>query len=415
MEKSNLHTIIKELNNIIQNKPISQDFLNHKYADSAFAELHDAICYLSNSFEELKAIIQSICEGNIEVKPPGRYNFLAGSLKELLSISKYIAWKTAQVAKGDYNQRIDYLGTFSDNFNLMVQQLKERETKLKKNAVTLEHSIKLLTSIIEVQEDWVIVVDTATRDILYANKSAKDYFYNPYTRETYCKNECPLLQTLIQAQQTEEEFQSEYCCLHCFRCISIKSFPIEWDDKNAMVHFLKDITEKKAEEEKLSNLAYKDELTGIYNRRYCAEKLRWLMDRKTSFSIALIDLDNLKYLNDTFGHQAGDYYICTVIDTIENNIREADILSRVGGDEFILILPKCSEQLAIDKMESIRNHLERNKKKYRLSFSYGIKYVSKNNEAPIEFLIKELDEKMYAYKKKNKESRIEIKKSKEYK
>lgn len=415
MEKSNLHTIIKELNNIIQNKPISQDFLNHKYADSEFAELHDAICYLSNSFEELKAIIQSICEGNIEVKPPGRYNFLAGSLKELLSISKYIAWKTAQVAKGDYNQRIDYLGTFSDNFNLMVQQLKERETKLKKNAVTLEHSIKLLTSIIEVQEDWVIVVDTATRDILYANKSAKDYFYNPYTRETYCKNECPLLQTLIQAQQTEEEFQSEYCCLHCFRCISIKSFPIEWDDKNAMVHFLKDITEKKAEEEKLSNLAYKDELTGIYNRRYCAEKLRWLMDRKTSFSIALIDLDNLKYLNDTFGHQAGDYYICTVIDTIENNIREADILSRVGGDEFILILPKCSEQLAIDKMESIRNHLERNKKKYRLSFSYGIKYVSKNNEAPIEFLIKELDEKMYAYKKKNKESRIEMKKSKEYK
>ncbi|MEM1486240.1 diguanylate cyclase [Oscillospiraceae bacterium PP1C4] len=405
MENNSLHPIIKELNNIIQNKPISQEFMNYKFTNSEFSELHDVICYLSNSFEEVKVFIQSMCEGNIEVEPPGRYNFLAGYLKELLSISKYIAWKTAQVAKGDYNQRIDYLGAFSDNFNLMVQQLKDRESKLKKNAVTLEHSIKLLTSIIEVQEDWVLVVDTTTRNILYANKSAKDYFYNPDTRETYCKKECPLLQTLIQTQQTEEEFQSEYCCVNCFRCISIKSFPIEWDDKNAMVHFLKDLTEKKAEEDQLSNLAYKDELTGIYNRRYCLEKIERLISQQILFSLVLIDLDGLKFVNDTFGHLAGDTYICSVVEVVQHNIRDADILSRVGGDEFIIILPKCSEKLAFDKMESIRSQLKGIKREYPLSLSYGITYVSKGNQLPIKELINELDKKMYVFKEENRKSK----------
>lgn len=402
MENNSSNLIIQELNNIIQNKPISQDFLNHDFADGELVELHDAICYLSNSFEEVRIFLQSISQGNIEVEPPGRNNFLADPLKELHSVAKYIVWKSSQVANGDYNQRIDHLGAFSDSFNLMVQLLKERESKLKKSAVSLEHSLKLLTSIIEMQEDWVLVIDTSSKKIVYANESAKDYFYNPDTRETHSKEECPLLQMLLQTQQTEEELQFEYSCENCLRCISIKSFPIEWNGADTMVHLLKDITKRKNEEEQLSSLAYRDELTGIYNRRYCVETLQKIMSSGISFSIVLIDLDNLKYVNDTFGHQAGDFYICSVLEIIKENIRETDILSRVGGDEFIIILHQCSEQLATYKMEDIRNKLKRKEGEYCLSFSYGTKYVSYNKELNIDSLIKELDERMYAYKKKYK-------------
>ncbi|WP_313527498.1 sensor domain-containing diguanylate cyclase [Anaerotignum sp.] len=402
MENSSLQPIIKELNNIKQNKPISQDFMNHKYADSEITQLQDIISYLSKSLEEMNVLIKCICEGNLDVDPPGRHNFLAGPLKELFSISKHIAWNTAQVAKGDYSQKIDFLGAFSENYNLMVEQLKERESRLKKNAITLEHSLNLLTSIIEVQEDSVVVVDTSTREVLYANRSAREYFYNPDTKETHCNETCLLLQALIEIQQTEKEVRFEYCCENCLRCISVKGFPIEWDDKNALVHFIKDITKRKVAEEQLSVLAYKDELTGIYNRRYCVKKLQSFIDAQKSFSVALIDLDNLKFVNDTFGHQAGDHYICTVIDTIENNIRKNDILSRVGGDEFILILPNCSEKIANSKLENIRNQLKRIRKEYWLSFSYGIKFISGSYQGSIDLLVSELDEKMYAYKKKKK-------------
>ncbi len=102
---------------------------------------------------------------------------------------------------------------------------------------------------------------------------------------------------------------------------------------------------------------------------------------------------------------AGDTYICSVVEVIQQNIREADILSRVGGDEFIIILPKCSEKLAVNKMESICNQVKIIKEDYPLSLSYGVTYISKDNQFPIKKLIKELDKKMYVFKEENKKSR----------
>ncbi|MEF9967124.1 MAG: hypothetical protein RR766_01335, partial [Longicatena sp.] len=107
------------------------------------------------------------------VKSPGRYNFLAGNLKELHSILKSLTWQTIQVAHGDYHQRVNFLGKFSEAFNLMVKQLEEREIHLKEQSEVLLQSTELLVSIMDTQKDSIFVIDVNTKKAIYANRAAK--------------------------------------------------------------------------------------------------------------------------------------------------------------------------------------------------------------------------------------------------
>lgn len=81
---------------------------------------------------------------------------------------------------------------------------------------------------------------------------------------------------------------------------------------------------------------YKDALTGVYNRRYFEEKVK---GSRFSTGVAMIDLDDFKIYNDTYGHEAGDMVLDTVVQIIKKDIRKSDILIRYGGDEFLLLLP----------------------------------------------------------------------------
>ena len=81
---------------------------------------------------------------------------------------------------------------------------------------------------------------------------------------------------------------------------------------------------------------YSDVLTKVYNRRYFEEELK---NQKGPAGIAMIDLDDFKLYNDTYGHKAGDMALATVTQVISRYIRKTDILVRYGGDEFLLIIP----------------------------------------------------------------------------
>lgn len=96
---------------------------------------------------------------------------------------------------------------------------------------------------------------------------------------------------------------------------------------------------------------YIDVLTGAYNRNYYEEQLDHI-ERYQAF--AMIDADNFKGVNDTFGHHAGDIALQRIAETIRKHIRESDELVRYGGDEFILVLPNIPEQAFSAKLEEIR-------------------------------------------------------------
>ena len=134
-----------------------------------------------------------------------------------------------------------------------------------------------------------------------------------------------------------------------------------------------DVTEKKKRQRKTEYLSFHDELTGLYNRHYSQEELKKLnKSRKYPVSIIIGDLDNLKAINDTFGHLEGDRYIKKAANIIKSLLRNEDIIARVGGDEFVIILPNTTKKTAASITQRIREKFKVENKKIDKSIKFDI-------------------------------------------
>ena len=142
---------------------------------------------------------------------------------------------------------------------------------------------------------------------------------------------------------------------------------------------------------------YTDALTGIYNRRYYEERIR---NSNMSAGVAMIDLDDFKIYNDTFGHDAGDLVLTTVVGIIKDNIRRTDMLIRMGGDEFLLVMPDIGEQAFADKLNQIQEKIHSSKvpgySQLRISVSIG--GVLSGSGSTVERAIRKADQFMYQAK-----------------
>ena len=142
---------------------------------------------------------------------------------------------------------------------------------------------------------------------------------------------------------------------------------------------------------------YTDALTGIYNRRYYEERIR---NSNMSAGVAMIDLDDFKIYNDTFGHDAGDLVLTTVVGIIKDNVRRTDMLIRMGGDEFLLVMPDIGEQAFADKLNQIQGKIHSSKvpgySQLRLSVSIG--GVLSGSGSTVEKAIRKADQFMYQAK-----------------
>jgi diguanylate cyclase (GGDEF)-like protein/PAS domain S-box-containing protein len=122
---------------------------------------------------------------------------------------------------------------------------------------------------------------------------------------------------------------------------------------------VRDISERKIAEDELRHMSLHDQLTGIYNRHYFESELRRFADsREYPIAIIVADLDGLKLINDTLGHSAGDSQLFSCAKLLEKALRSSDILARVGGDEFALLLPRTTKEAADKLVFRIRHHLE---------------------------------------------------------
>ena len=121
--------------------------------------------------------------------------------------------------------------------------------------------------------------------------------------------------------------------------------------------FLVDLENRDRLMEKLSGYnekLYQDALTGVYNRRYYEDRIKQMTE---SVGVAMIDMDDFKIYNDTYGHNAGDLALITTVEAIRRCIRKNDTLIRYGGDEFLLVLQGISETMFREKLKQIRTEI----------------------------------------------------------
>lgn len=185
---------------------------------------------------------------------------------------------------------------------------------------------------------------------------------------------------------------------------------------------IKDICDLKASTDELYQFATYDELTGVYNRRvgmeFLKQELKKMRRGKTFLSICYIDINDLKIVNDNFGHEAGDNLILAIVQDIKSAMRESDILSRIGGDEFLLVFPDCklNEVKSIWRrvQKSMRARNNKSDNEYNISASYGFAETNSENILFIDELIQIADKRMYAHKRRAKIEKLNKKPSKFY-
>ncbi|MEA2091288.1 MAG: diguanylate cyclase, partial [Campylobacterota bacterium] len=172
-----------------------------------------------------------------------------------------------------------------------------------------------------------------------------------------------------------------------------------------MQNLIHDLEESK---EELRLLASIDPLTKLYNRRYfskASEHIFYLSKRNNStLSIIMLDIDNFKKINDTYGHQVGDDVLVTIASALQGFIRKSDIVCRFGGEEFLMLFPQTPIDKALLISEKIRLKIEdtvvslENKKELKFTASIGVSQINHEKDKSIEDMIKRADDALYEAK-----------------
>jgi len=242
------------------------------------SDLLESISRLGVMLSDAHEFISALSQGRLDINPPS-HNPLIAPFKQMHANLRHLTWQTKQIAEGDLDQHVDFLGSFSVAFNRMIEALRE----------------------------------------------------------------------------------------------------------------------KRAAEEKIHYLSMHDALTDLYNRSYFEEEMKRVeQGRAFPVSILMADLDGLKKINDTQGHAAGDRLIKDAAEILRRSVRTNDVIARMGGDEFALILPETDFLSALGVVERIRRtELDFNRESalYKVGFSLGVA-----TSGPGELLsetLKNADEMMY--------------------
>lgn len=403
MEEKELKLVVEQIRHIALGSPITSDL---ECKSEELLEIQSGLKYLSECFIEANDFLSKLAVGSLEINAPKNYCQISSTLKDLQSKLKHLTWQADRVANGNYTQTVSFLGEFSDSFNEMIFQLHSREKALKEKSATLSQSIALLESVMNAIDDSIIVMSVDNGDIIYMNNTARLTLFEDTESKRSCNSQCNLFNYLkTYSSENKGSIFHEHTCSFSKTVLYVTSFTIVWNDKPSYVHYIKDITDQNEYKMQMEKIVYKDHLTDAYNRRFCTEKLQELISNKTEFVCCLVDIDDLKYANDLFGHAAGDVYIKTVVNQIKKVFRSSDYVCRMGGDEFLIITETCEIDLILEKIKKADESLKELSTDYPMAISYGALYVQKDTNFDFKDILEITDEKMYECKNERKKNK----------
>ncbi|NLI91913.1 MAG: diguanylate cyclase [Peptococcaceae bacterium] len=309
-------------------------------------------------------------------------------------------------------------------FNIITKMLSNAwERKRWETKLAAERN--LLSVTLNSIRDAVISVDEQLKIVMF-NKAAEEitgYSHEPVLGKTVTevlnilypdgKRIRMPAQKIINAysQEIENENLVLKDCNGVTKSISLDVFPIRNAEKNmGAVLVVKDVTESKKTEEEIKYLSYNDKLTGLYNRAYFEKQLSEL-DKAGNLPISIImaDCNGLKIVNDAFGHEEGDRLLVETARIVQEACRKDDIVARIGGDEFAVILPRVSKETAYRIIHRIKDNCA-NEKSLVVAPSLAMGLATKiQRDEDINDILKKAEDIMYSVKlSENKSMRSSI-------
>lgn len=269
-------------------------------------------------------------------------------------------------------------------------------------------------TIFEAANDGIIIHDLTTGNILDVNEKACEF--KGYSREEILSSRDNILGQADPDYDFNEalnriklasngkpqlfEWKSRHKDGHfIWEEVNLQRTVIE--NKECVLSFVREISERKQMEEQLKYLSLHDSLTKLHNRAYFEDQLMQLQKSgKHTVGLLMCDVDGLKIINDTLGHNTGDIILQTVANILRDTFSSEDLVARIGGDEFVILMKNCSiDELAVSS-KRIQNQIkEHNRNNPTLPISLSIGYaISSQTPLDITVLMRDADYNMYREK-----------------
>ena len=378
---------------------------------------NDDTSVLYNDLVFVRNALMQFSRGIFDCEITGR-NVFAATLKTLQAHLRHLSWQVGEVAKGDFAQRVDFMGEFATSFNTMAQQLERSLNNLKSS-----------------EERWNLAVQCSRDGIWDINIDERTGWYSDSFMQMlhYSSEDLPPdlhWETMIHPEDTvsaeilaailcgESEILpfSEECRLRTGRgnylWVQLRGMPVLSGNARRLISVVSDISAKKATEESLTLQAMYDNLTGLPNRYLLTDRLKQSVANAERhgypFIYVTLDLDFFKKVNDTYGHAAGDTVLAELAHRLSMGLRSMDTAARLGGDEFVAIYP-CEPGMEQTTAEAVMTRFYHNLQspmmlgnvEYQLTSSVGIAFFPKHaNNLPT--LFEYADAALYKAKKNGK-------------
>lgn len=295
-------------------------------------------------------------------------------------------------------------GQFIILFNDITDSIKANEV-LKKHFILFENA-----------KDIIFYLKS-DGSIIDANKTAIEKY--GYTHAEFLNMKLQQLRHPLTMKDYEEQMENSALEGVVFECTHVRkegtSFPVEVSSRTTeingelfRIHIIRDITERKQSEERIKYLANYDALTDIPNRGFLMKQFDKTLEQakrnKFKFAVMLFDVDKFKLINDIHGHNAGDEVLKKIAKRLQETVRKADIIGRLGGDEFLVIQPYIKSKddasmLANRMLDYVAKPVKWNNANLDVHISIGIAIYPDDSDNTKD-LIHNADTAMYFTKKK---------------
>lgn len=270
----------------------------------------------------------------------------------------------------------------------------------------LQEAVQLVTSLTYNLQQLVLVLAEETHELLYQNFSAsvaaQEFPSIPGSFLSYLKRDNEVHPA---GCAFEFVFHTEQKYLH----YSVTAYPFLWNGTKAKVYLLNETGKQKSEDMQKNQKTQcgRDLLTDVHNRFAGMMLLNKWLDRNRKFVLCLTNMDNLKYINNAYGREEGDFCIVQAAKLLVN-ISPDVVVARAGGDEFMVLFPGLTKEESRRRMDHVSGQLKEllADKAYCCDVSYGLVAVEGGNAVSASILLKLADDRMHQSKLKNKKKRL---------